>query len=46
MHRKLIFINKIISFNTLCTSYKKAFGCYCSLVHNELGDILRDVFPN
>ena len=24
----------------------KAFSCCCSLVHNELGNISRDVFPN
>ena len=42
----IIFINNVISFNTLCVSCIKAFGCCCSLVHNELGNIPRDVFPN
>ena len=36
LHRKLIFINKIKSFNTLCVSCIKVFGCCCSVVHNEL----------
>ena len=40
------FKKQIYKFQSTVQELLKAFGCCSSLVHNELGNISHDMFPN